>query len=109
MKNELQIFNSQQRMMYWNDAVSKCRSSGMTVRDWCNREGINEKTYYYWQRKIFKAATKETEFVEIPNTGNMLSSGQIIATVSTNGFTVDIHQGADKESLTELLSAIKLC
>ena len=108
MKNELQIFNSQQRMMYWNDAVSKCRSSGMTVRDWCNREGINEKTYYYWQRKIFKATAKETEFVEIPNTGNMLS-GQIIATVSSNGFTVDIHQGADKESLTELLSAIKLC
>lgn len=80
----------------------------MTVRDWCNREGINEKTYYYWQRKIFKVTAKETEFVEIPNTGNKLS-GQIIATVSSNGFTVDIHQGADKESLTELLSAIKLC
>lgn len=77
MKNELQIFNSQQRMAYWNDAVSKCRSSGMTVRDWCNREGINEKTYYYWQRKIFKVTAKETEFVEIPNTGNKLS-GQII-------------------------------
>ena len=64
----------------------------MTVKAWCAQNGLSEKTYYYWQRKVFQASTQEetTRFVEI--TGNGLGeSATVAATIQANGFLVKIH------------------
>jgi putative transposase len=44
------------RMNQWIGIVSECRDSGQTVTSWCEDHGINLKSYYYWLRKIRKAA-----------------------------------------------------
>ena len=81
----------------------------MTVKAWCAQNGLSEKTYYYWQRKVFKASTQEeTKFVEI--TGNGLEkSATAAATIQANGILVRIHNGADRETLTALLEAMRSC
>jgi transposase-like protein len=33
--------------------------SGLSVRDFCRSRGIQENTYYYWQRKLRKASANE--------------------------------------------------
>lgn len=40
----------------WADIVNRCqvRPEGMTVRHWLETNGIKEKAYYYWLRKIRK-------------------------------------------------------
>ena len=37
----------------WRERVMACRSSGKTIVDWCAENGINLKTYYYWQKKVW--------------------------------------------------------
>lgn len=106
MSNGLQIYNAQQRLTYWTDAVSRCRSSGLSVRTWCNQEGTREKTYYYWQRKIYQAASQQTEFVEMSSTGPTPS---IVAEVSVNGITAIVRSGADAATLQNLIAAMKQC
>lgn len=106
MSNSLQVFDAQQRLAYWTDAVTRCRNSGLTVRAWCDQEGIREKTYYYWQRKIFKVACEQTEFVEVPCSGVVQS---VVAEVSVNGITAAVHSGADAVTLKNLIAAMKLC
>ena len=105
----LQESKARSKFSEWSDRITACRSSGMTVKAWCAQNGLPEKTYYYWQHKIFQASTPdETRFVEI--TGNDRGkSATSAATIQANGFLVKIHKGADRETLAALLQAIRSC
>jgi hypothetical protein len=47
---------SQYRFNQWTEIVRQCLSSGQTVDVWCAENNIKKKSYYYWLRKIRKAA-----------------------------------------------------
>lgn len=42
------------RIANWKATLEQChaRPKGLTVRQWLLEQGISEKSYYYWQRKI---------------------------------------------------------
>ena len=40
------------RMEQWAEIMRIRIESGEPVRRWCAENNINEKTYYYWQRKL---------------------------------------------------------
>lgn len=39
-------------MKSWADMVRECRSSGLTVKEWCADNGVNTKTYYYRLKRV---------------------------------------------------------
>ena len=45
IKNEL-------LMKEWAEMVRECRSSGLTVKDWCMNNGVNFHTYYYRLKRV---------------------------------------------------------
>lgn len=53
MGSELQTMNGQNKLALWAERVSACRSSDLSVRDWCKENDICEQTYYRWQRKLY--------------------------------------------------------
>ncbi len=62
------------RQEYWRDIVAQCQSrpEGMTAKQWMHENGINDKSYYYWQRK-FRIETFQ-ELVEEPELPVKISS-----------------------------------
>lgn len=40
------------RAQEWAMLIQKCSASGMTKREFCQRRGISEKSFYYWLRKL---------------------------------------------------------
>ena len=58
MEQSLQVLSKQERLEQWSGKIAACRGSGMTVRAWCQERGISEKTYYYWQRRLFQESTR---------------------------------------------------
>lgn len=44
------------RLNQWTQIVRECRSSGQTVAAWCEEHNINDKTYYYWLKRVRIAA-----------------------------------------------------
>ena len=44
-------------LQLWRGRVMECRNSGKSVAVWCEENGINIKTYYYWQKKVWDKAT----------------------------------------------------
>ena len=40
------------RMAQWTKLLQQWAESGMTKKDWCQQNGISQKSLYYWQRKI---------------------------------------------------------
>lgn len=47
---------SQYRCNQWTKIIRECRSSGQTVTVWCAENNINPSSYYYWLRRLRKAA-----------------------------------------------------
>ena len=51
----IQSMGQRQRLFEWSQRVADCRQSGMSVKRWCEENGVTPKTYYSWQIK--KAAS----------------------------------------------------
>lgn len=47
------------RMQEWSVRIAECRNSGMSVRAWCNEQGISVQTYYRWEKRFVEKATRE--------------------------------------------------
>lgn len=54
------------RLQEWTERVRACKSSGKSIRVWSAENGINEKTYYYWQKQVCALAVSEIERVGLP-------------------------------------------
>ncbi len=52
----------------WQERIRQCRSSGMTVRRWCEENQIQAKTYYRWEKRCLENAT---EIIRTEQTGTL--------------------------------------
>ena len=60
MEQSLQKFNNSQNLIEWSERIASCRNSGMSVKDWCQANGIPLSTYYNQQHKFFEASKSTT-------------------------------------------------
>jgi len=111
MSTELQKLNVQTKMSLWVERISACRSSGMSVKEWCKENCVCEQTYYKWQRKIFAMAKaqQETQFAEVTPVMATQSKNQVAVSVHVAGITADIHNGAHPGTVESVLRILKLC
>lgn len=56
---EIQALTRDYRLQQWASIITQRNKSGMTIRAWCEEQGINQKSYYYWQRKLREAASAQ--------------------------------------------------
>ncbi len=108
----LQRANHHHRLAEWSRRVEACRSSGLTVGQWCQENGLAVSTYYSWQKKVFQAL-KEAQgvtFAEVPVMESPPSSEQQVAAVmEVSGVRIQVYEGADTSTLQAILQAAKSC
>lgn len=104
MEQGLQTLNADQRAAVWAERIAACRSSELSVRAWCRENQLSEKTYYYWQHRIFKLATEQrTSFAEItPAAVECMPA--IAATVRIGRSEAAIYNGADTGTVETVLN-----
>ena len=64
------------RQARWAALIQECNNSGMSKKAWLKEHHVNEKQFYYWQRRIRAAAAREmqdTLFCRLY--GNLTSTG----------------------------------
>lgn len=64
MEQSLQVISRQERLEKWTSRIMACRSNGMTVWAWGRENQVPEKRYYYWQRQLFEAVSRQHHFVQ---------------------------------------------
>ena len=112
MEYSLQGLNAAQRVELWAARIAECRSSGKSVRAWCRENGISEKTYYYWQRRLYQqmiTATERVDFAEIPRGIQTGQSTGAAAKVCLSGATIEVYPGADAQMIQVILETLKSC
>ena len=84
----------------------------MTVRQWCEENGISLSSYYKWQRKVYAAvqAQQEARFVEVtPVQQASVAVSDVAVTVRVAGAEADIYSGADAATVQMVLRVLKSC
>ena len=115
MEQSLQVMSKQERLENWTTRIMACRSSGMTVRAWCQENGLSEKTYYYWQRRLFQTLSEQQQaiqqpaFAEITPAPNVRPSCGVAVTVQISGVEAEIYNGADAATVETVLRILKSC
>ena len=108
------------RVAEWKEKVAACRSSGQTVRGWCEEQGINRKKYYYWERTVLAEAEKQlseeensgkAKFVSIPALPEQRiperGGTALAAKVRMGNVEVEIYGGVRGETIELVLRALK--
>ena len=110
MNSGLQVYNEQAKLAQWAQLVSQCRSSGLSVRLWCQENGVNVSSYYKWQRKVYAAAQaqQEVQFAEVTPV-QPVPCGNVAVTVRIAGAEADIHSSADAATVETVLRILKSC
>ena len=100
------------RSRQWAEIIKRCQASGKTVKSWCEENGINIKSYYYWLRKLrIQACNREMIPVQkdhptiVPVTYRKESHVKCI-TINTASISIDIYEGATKSILENVLDVL---
>lgn len=106
------------RLANWTKLIQKCLSSGLSKKQWCLQNQIDEKRFYYWQRRVREEVYSEqvsaepaefsSDFVELPSLPSIekLKSTETSARIRVNGCTIEIADSASDEFLHRLLGAV---
>lgn len=59
-----------------NAVIEQCslRPEGQTIKQWLADNGINEKTYYYWQRRIRKEVFGQISLLQATESCKIVSA-----------------------------------
>lgn len=59
------------RLREWAQIHRRCRESGLSNREFCRQNGISEKTFYYWLKKLREAAIdRQPQLVALNDRGD---------------------------------------
>lgn len=93
------------RRGHWTELIRRKQESGMTVQNFCNANGLNVKTYYYWLRKL-RTEVCQQAVVAVPANMSM-SSGEGMITVHVGDIRIEIGESATPERITAVICALQ--
>jgi transposase len=108
------------KQRFWRARVVQWRRSGLSVREFCRREGLSEPLFYSWRRELaqremseslaagVKGPAKTTHFVPVRIVAPR-SVGQTTAIeiVLSRGRRVRVRPGFDRDTLQAVLDLLE--
>lgn len=114
------------RLQEWSKQIVECENSGLSVSEWCERNGIGYKSYYYRKRRVreelIDAADNSGEalvvmgnssgglsrpvFAQLAAPTRASSDNNTAATVQIGTYIAEINNGADPETVEGVLRTL---
>jgi len=120
---DMRMVNHQVRVEQWRQVITECRSSGLPIKVWCKENAIKSSQYYYWLRVIrnesLALVQNESQILQPAfatisvgegSKGGIEQSNNLCAIVKVLGFSVEIQNGANLQTLEQTLRVLhRLC
>ena len=98
---------------FWQMAVETFKSSGLSIRQFCEKEGLSEASFYAWRKKM----TPDGKCEDIkPDSGQIepfirvsmpSESASTLEFVLLSGNTLRIGSGADRQTLNDVITVLR--
>lgn len=113
---DIQKVTSDYRISQWMHVIQERQCSGQSVKDFCQEKGISSNAYFYWQRKLRKAACTELSKLEepvncVPQGWIQLAQNQEIKTtldIEVSGCRLTVDAGTDPELLKKVCRILRV-
>ena len=56
---------SENKTLEWKSRIEQQRQSGLSVRNWCQKQNLVPNTFHYWKERLFPKELQTTSFVEL--------------------------------------------
>jgi|SRR5271165_666801 len=97
---------------FWRRMVAQWQASGDSVREFCDRYGLAEPSFYAWRRLLRQRDAKEPRFVPVRVTNDITApapadyAGGGLELVLVDGRLLRIGPGFDAATLQRLLALL---
>jgi len=106
---------SEYRLSQWMLVIQERQGSGQSIKDFCQANGISRNAYFYWQRKLRKAACAEIAKPEetnnlVPNGWTQLTTTQQMKSmldIEVGGCHVSVNAETDPELLKTVCRVLR--
>lgn len=109
---------------FWRGVVMRQAGSGLSIREWCRRQGVNEPAFYWWRRRLHAqqsgravprhstpAGSSGTNVEPPATTADFLpihlASSAMIEIVLTDGVRLQVPFGVTTDQLRQVLCALR--
>ena len=93
------------RMQNWAVLIQECKASGLTNKEFCRQQGISEKSYYYWLRKLRNQVIEETIPQIVPL--NLEERNEDTLEICYRGAKLQLPGNIEIESVAAILRSIQ--
>jgi len=102
----------------WTARIGECRASGMSVKTWCETQGVSIKTYYYWEKQFVEKVKEQALLPTAPQTGALYrinpeallcgndNSTEACIMIRYGETVITMPAGSTEESIAELVKAL---
>ena len=104
MSKEIMAVKEQVRLENWAAEVESCAASGLTVRQWCNENGMSPKTYYYHLRKVRESVIESAPEI-VPLSNRVVASEKI--EISDGEVNISLPADMNIEALSAVIRVMK--
>lgn len=115
--DEVTYVKTRFRQEQWEKLITNCQSSGLKVDDWCEENRVSRHAYYYWLRKIRKAACgsilpaipKQDPSVAFAKVEVQTPKPDTVAAVIIHlpSATLEVREGTSQQTVEAVLLALK--
>jgi len=92
------------RAKEWEKAIKDCKSSGKSVRDWCEKNGYSYSSYRYWYTKL---NNRQQEWTQVLPVQEPVKTNTSEITIQCGIFRIEIKEGFSAKLLSDILTAVK--
>lgn len=106
-----------ENLLYWEEVINERLQSGMTINEWCEKNGVSKNQYFYWNRKVHKTqnsdSAEEFEFADVaPILSNNKAAQQIIDSsrdfqIFLNNIQVTVPSNFNPAALAGLIKVLQ--
>lgn len=94
--------NKSIRRQEWKIAVEEWQASGLSIREWCQRQDIADSTFHYW-KKLFSSVSKPSR----PSFFELFEEKKSRIEMELGGIKIYAESGFDENLLVHCLKVLK--
>jgi len=88
---------SENKKLEWKSLIEQQRQSGLSVRNWCQKQNLVPNTFHYWSAKLFPKELQTNSFVELKARSDEVS-------LQTRGLHIRVGSDCDPALRKQLLA-----
>jgi hypothetical protein len=97
------------KQVYWQQLIRNWKTSGLSQKQFCQRESLALSTFSYWKRKIETPETEKIKFypLSVPSPITQQADSGLLLLIGKKRYAIELNEEFSPTALKKLISALE--